>query len=833
MSENNGHALVMPTVAEEASLFFAKGFAIIAVHGVRPDGGCTCEDRTNCKSIGKHPIKKGWQNEAFPEAAYAETYFRRNPLHNIGAIWGKQSYKIDVEADGPEAEQVYAECFDSIITPTYQSGRGKHRIFATSPALDKLPQKAVIKAGKGDHPLEIRLGAGKGAQSVLPPSRYWRGGHYHWLPGLDILRDEIEAPPFPESAVKPILLALGFDKPRAMVNGHSVKPPMSEDEFTRLMLGSDEGSRNEDATRLCGYWFHHAENLDEPTLTDIWNNLVVVNSKSRPPLSESELRKPFNSILNAERHKRISTVAQVAKINNEHDDDPFRLGRKAQERWAHPEGVRLRRFNGEWFEYSGKEGRYIANTDEEIKSIVIAEIRAEFERVHERKVRNWNPDEEEKEPPKIQRVTTGVTNNTVAALASQTLLPGCVEPPAWLGADGVSVDTGPFPADRAVVAPNGIWHLPSIAEGKPHRVELTPRFWTTNAIDYRIEPEAPPAEKWFAFLDSIFPKDPQSKSLLQEWFGYCLTRETEQQKILLLIGPKRSGKGTIARVLRQLVGPVNCCGPTLGSLGGNFGLQPLLGKTLAVISDARLSKRTDVGVITERLLALSGEDAITVDRKHRESVNGQLPIRFVILTNELPKLSDSSGALASRFLILRFTESFYGREDHGLTRSLLTELPSIFLWALDGWMRLCERGHFCQPDAAKEIAEQLDDLASPVKAFVKDCCITEPAGEVAIASLYQEWREWCERVGRDAKGTEQTFGRDLRAAFPALQVHFTRIPYRHRVYTGIRLRNEIDNQKEREEEERGDHVTRNDTRAQPLHAMVPSSLFGSEREEYH
>jgi putative DNA primase/helicase len=41
---------------------------------------------------------------------------------------------------------------------------------------------------------------------------------------------------------------------------------------------------------------------------------------------------------------------------------------------------------------------------------------------------------------------------------------------------------------------------------------------------------------------------------------------------------------------------------------------------------------------------------ITVDRKYREPWSGRLPTRIVVLTNELPSLHDSSGAIASRFL---------------------------------------------------------------------------------------------------------------------------------------------------------------------------------------
>jgi putative DNA primase/helicase len=78
--------------------------------------------------------------------------------------------------------------------------------------------------------------------------------------------------------------------------------------------------------------------------------------------------------------------------------------------------------------------------------------------------------------------------------------------------------------------------------------------------------------------------------------------------MLLLIGPKRGGKGTIARVLRSLLGHNSVAGPTMASLSTAFGLEPLITKSLAVISDARIGGKTDKSAIMERLLSISGED---------------------------------------------------------------------------------------------------------------------------------------------------------------------------------------------------------------------------------
>ena len=113
----------------------------------------------------------------------------------------------------------------------------------------------------------------------------------------------------------------------------------------------------------------------------------------------------------------------------------------------------------------------------------------------------------------------------------------------------------------------------------------------------------------------LWPDDAESQRTLQQWFGYVLSGRTDLHKILLLVGPTRAGKGVIGRILTSLVGTENVTGPTLASLAQNFGLQPLIGRTLAIISDARLGSGRSV--IVERLLSISGEDHLTIDRKYK------------------------------------------------------------------------------------------------------------------------------------------------------------------------------------------------------------------------
>lgn len=189
------------------------------------------------------------------------------------------------------------------------------------------------------------------------------------------------------------------------------------------------------------------------------------------------------------------------------------------------------------------------------------------------------------------------------------------------------------------------------------------------------------------------------------------------------------------------------------------------------------------------MLSISGEGALDIDRKHREAVKSvQLPTRFTIISNELPKLTDSSGALAGRLILLKFTRSFYGQEDLGLFGKILPELPGILLWAIAGWERLCDRGYFVQPESGKELVAAMEDIASPVGAFLRDRCAIGPGYQVPISDLYAAWKAWCQEKGRDHVGTEQDFGRDLRSKLPFLKTPYKRLEDgRRRFYEGVAL----------------------------------------------
>ena len=351
------------------------------------------------------------------------------------------------------------------------------------------------------------------------------------------------------------------------------------------------------------------------------------------------------------------------------------------------------------------------------------------------------------------------------------------QPPCWLQGEGE-------PADELIACRNGLLRF-TTSELLP----LTPRFFTRNALDFDYDPNAPQPVEWFKFLDSLWGDQRDLIDLLQETFGYLATPDTRQQKAFLLIGPPRSGNGTIGHVLSELVGRANVCAPNLPSLAKNFGLQPLIGKQLAIISDLRMGRGTDKAAITENLLRITGEDTVTADRKYKAEWTGKLGVRFLVMTNVMPAFGELSGALANRFIPLPMTRSFLGNEDQDLRERLLAELPGILNWALEGLRRFRKRGHFALPEMSLEVQHAFARAGNDVLDFVEECCVLDPDASVAKEVLFNRWTAWCAPNGLRA-GAKNAFAQKLLDTFQGkvdkgkVRRGADRVP----VFRGIRLR---------------------------------------------
>src|SRR4051794_37624660 len=212
--------------------------------------------------------------------------------------------------------------------------------------------------------------------------------------------------------------------------------------------------------------------------------------------------------------------------------------------------------------------------------------------------------------------TAKMANEVVTALRARVRLTDRVEVPFWL-------DNTPLDPEYIIPCTNGLLNLPT-----GEFLSQTPTFFSVSSLEFAYDRDAPLPELWLKFLNEVWPDDQECIDTLQEMFGYLITPDMSQSKIFMFLGATRSGKGTINRVLKRLVGIENVIEPDLDSLAGSFGKQQLIGKRLAVFPDEQISGKIDKAPVVKTLKSISGEDGITLPRKHKEVWSGQLRTRI-------------------------------------------------------------------------------------------------------------------------------------------------------------------------------------------------------------
>jgi putative DNA primase/helicase len=445
-------------------------------------------------------------------------------------------------------------------------------------------------------------------------------------------------------------------------------------------------------------------------------------------------------------------------------DAPMKVARQLEPLWTTPQGKTLYHWRETWMQWTGTHWRETGASA--LKTRLYLELEHAVYQGADKKgqplFKPWNP-------------TQKKIGNLIDAISAVTHLDESVETGSWLGCAGKK---GLISCRNTLVDP-----LTRVTTGH------TPAYFTTTSVPYAYDPQAE-CPQWLGFLKLVFGDDAESIQAIQEWAGYVLSGRTDLQKGIQLIGPPRAGKGTVARILEKLIGKENSTGTTLGDIGRQFGLAGLVGKSLCVVGDAHMENRNNAAIVT-RLLMITGEDSITIDRKNRTEWVGRLGARVMILANKPPKFSDVSGAIVSRWITVQFTQSFEGREDETLEARLTTELPGIFNWALEGLKRLTERGRFVQPGSAMETLQTQRDNASPIKAFVDEQAVRGEGQWILKDSLFAAWKSWCMVNNVQAVGTTAQFATDLYAAFPGIAQGQKRINGKvMRVYTGITLATE-------------------------------------------
>jgi len=233
---------------------------------------------------------------------------------------------------------------------------------------------------------------------------------------------------------------------------------------------------------------------------------------------------------------------------------------------------------------------------------------------------------------------------------------------------------------------------------------------------------------------------------LEETLSAMLDPSRSPTKAVLLYGPSRSGKSTLLRLARAVVGDRNASAVSLHQISTNkFMAAELDGKRLNAAADLSAGHIEDLSSFK----LATGGDPIQAERKFGQPFVFTNRALFLFAANEIPSVGENSGAYLERMRPFRFGVSFAGREDPEIEERMLHELPGI----LASWVRALQRRRARRnwlqtcPEVAAEFARGSDK----VRLYLQECTHFDERG-TARRQVYTSYQQWCQSNGYASLG---------------------------------------------------------------------------------
>ncbi|MGH6743501.1 DUF5906 domain-containing protein [Novosphingobium sp.] len=202
--------------------------------------------------------------------------------------------------------------------------------------------------------------------------------------------------------------------------------------------------------------------------------------------------------------------------------------------------------------------------------------------------------------------------------------------------------------------------------------------------------------------------DPIKVSALQEALGATIfnpwVSEDEARRMIILHGPRRSGKSTVLNVLQGLFPVEAVTSVPPNEWGREYSRAQLEGKALNIVTELG----ADMRIPAEQLKKIASCETVTARHPYGRQFTFTPTAWHWFATNELPRTTDKTNAFERRLLCLGFDRSLEDEEIDPTFVSRIFEDPSALIrWAAEGARRLLERGKFVLPHDHEEACARM------------------------------------------------------------------------------------------------------------------------------
>ena len=260
--------------------------------------------------------------------------------------------------------------------------------------------------------------------------------------------------------------------------------------------------------------------------------------------------------------------------------------------------------------------------------------------------------------------------------------------------------------------------------------------------------------------DGHAPAPEEMARHFMEFVGYLIQPVRDIESYWILIGRGANGKTKLMQTVHNLLGGNTVVSKPIGEASKTlFDKGDLAGKLMLLDDDV-----TSGTVLPDGFLkSVSERKVMSGSRKFKDTFEFTATIVPVMLANDYPKCKDLSWGNRRRAMIVPFHQVFDGAsKDRKLFPDIwATEMPGILNRALEGLARLRKRGEFLVPGSCVRAYDRFLASASPVSAFVNECCIPTPGKRISGQVFYDRFEQWARAGGIKHIPSRNTLKRDI------------------------------------------------------------------------
>lgn len=284
-----------------------------------------------------------------------------------------------------------------------------------------------------------------------------------------------------------------------------------------------------------------------------------------------------------------------------------------------------------------------------------------------------------------------------------------------------------------------------------------PKYRAVNQIPFEYDPDGQlkgsAVTEW---LDQIC-EDPEDREMLLQFAGLCLTRDTRQQKFLILNGEGGTGKSTVIRMIDKMVGSDNISNISLNQLTQRFAAFGLMGKLLNSCADLEIDALSDVSTLKKVL----GEDALAAEAKGKDAISFRSYAKLIFSANELPIVkAEKTNGFYRRLLILTMNR-VPDKQDPTFFDKLSAEIEDFLRLSVQALERMYEGGRITESSGSVEAVKRLRNDSDTVEAFLSEKVVRSPDGRIKKPDIYRAYEAFCRDLERQSL-TKQNFYRAMR-----------------------------------------------------------------------